>query len=91
MEYVKDKEDVEFMYKVIANNIIMKFPFSINPDFDLEKDEVKLAFKMVMEQKRGGQTTKIVIPVALNSGKLKVNQTISSGQSTASIKGDTRG
>jgi hypothetical protein len=44
LEYVSDNSDVDFMYKVIQNNSIMKFPVFVNKDFNIEQDEVKFAF-----------------------------------------------
>lgn len=81
------------MYKVIANNCIMKFGVSLKQSFDVEKDEVKFAFNILLQQKRsGGQTSELTIPVVVNVGKLKINNTggnahISSAMSMASGKG----
>jgi len=97
MEHVKDKEEVNFMYKVIANNAILKFPIYITEKFNIEGDDVKFGFNIVLSQKRSsGQSIEMKIPVVVNTGKLKLNQTggnISSAQSSksmASIKQGTQ-
>lgn len=74
IEFVKEESDLNFFYKVIQNNAIMKFPVYLGPNFNLENDEVKFAFNMILVQKRGGgQTVEMKIPVQVNTGKLKVN------------------
>ena len=52
LEYVENKEDVVHMYKVIGNNAIMKFPVYITKKFNIEQDDVKFAFNIVLTQKR---------------------------------------
>jgi len=42
------------MYKIVSNNVIMKFPLYLKQDFDIDKDEVKFAFKLVITKKRKG-------------------------------------
>jgi CRISPR/Cas system endoribonuclease Cas6 (RAMP superfamily) len=87
MDFVKDPSDVGFFYKVIQNNAILKFPIYLNSKFNLDQDEVKFAFNIILTQKRSGQVIEMKIPIQVNAGKLKVNQQqhISSSQSTASL------
>jgi len=40
------------MYKIVANNTIMKFSINLSENFDIEKDEVKFGFNMHIENKR---------------------------------------
>jgi hypothetical protein len=44
MEYISNPADIDFMYKVVANNVIMKFPVYLKQGFNVEKDEVKFGF-----------------------------------------------
>lgn len=63
-EFVKEESDLNFFYKVIQNNAILKFPVYLNRNFNLDNDEVKFAFNIVLVQKRGGgQTIEIKIPI----------------------------
>lgn len=50
LPHVTNNEDVSFLYKVIANNNILKFAVYITKDFNFEEDEVKFAFNIVMEK-----------------------------------------
>jgi len=90
LQYIGDAEDLPFMYKIVANNTIMKFSINLSENFDIEKDEVKFGFNMHIENKRTTtQTLEMKIPVVINTGKLKLNQSggnVSSAQSVASGK-----
>jgi len=79
------------MYKIVANSVIMKFAINLRNGFNVEKDEVKFGFYINMESRRSStQTLKLKVPVSINTGKLKINNTggneknITSGQSEAS-------
>jgi hypothetical protein len=79
------------MYKLVSNSNIMKFPVTLREAFNIEKDEVKFGFNLHIESKRSAtQTLKMTIPIMVNTGKLKINNTggniISSAQSVASGK-----
>jgi len=41
-----------FLYKIVANNTIMKFNVVLNKGFDIEKDEVKFGFNIFIDNKR---------------------------------------
>ena len=94
MQYIGDAEDLPFMYKIVANNTIMKFNINLNEGFDIDKDEVKFGFNMHIESKRSAtQTLEMKIPVVINTGKLKLNTSggnVSSAQSVASGKPQSR-
>jgi len=90
LEYVASSEDIGFMYKVVSNNAILKFPLTIGENFNVEKDDVKFAFNIVLMQKKSkGQSIEMVLPVMFNTGKMKINNSggnvISSAQSSASM------
>lgn len=73
--YAESKKDVEFLYKIVANNTIMKFNVTLKPGFDVEKDEVKFGFNLHIDSKRSTtQTLEMKVPVMINTGKLKMNQ-----------------
>jgi len=38
LQYIGDAEDLPFMYKIVANNTIMKFNINLNDKFDIDKD-----------------------------------------------------
>lgn len=92
--YADNKEDLPFMYKIVANNTIMKFNVVLKPGFDIDKDEVKFGFNIHIDSKRSAtQTLEMKVPVMINTGKLKLNQSggnISSAQSVQSGKAVTR-
>lgn len=37
------------MYKIVSNNVIMKFQITLNNGFDIEKDDVKFGFNLHIE------------------------------------------
>ena len=79
------------MYKIVSNSTILKFQVTLREGFNFEKDDVKFGFNLHIESKRSAtQTLVMKVPVMINTGKLKVNNTggntISSGQSVASGK-----
>ena len=62
------------MYKLVANNAIMKFPVVLKKGFQLEKDDLRLGFNLKVEIKRDNSTTvRLSIPIMINTGLLKVN------------------
>lgn len=85
-----DKADIGYMYKIVSNSNILKFPVTLRESFNVEKDEVKFGFNLHIESRRSAtQTLKMKVPVMINTGKLKINNTggnISSAQSVASGK-----
>jgi hypothetical protein len=78
------------MYKIVSNNVIMKFQVTLNVGFDIEKDDVKFGFNLHIEQKRTAtQTLNMKVPIVINTGKMKINNTggnVSSAMSVASQK-----
>ena len=78
------------MYKIVSNNVIMKFQVTLNLGFDIEKDDVKFGFNLHIEQKRTStQTLNMKVPIVINTGKMKINNTggnVSSAMSVASQK-----
>jgi len=78
------------MYKIVSNNVIMKFQVTLNVGFDIEKDDVKFGFNLHIEQKRSStQTLNMKVPIVINTGKMKINNTggnVSSAMSVASQK-----
>ena len=68
----------------------MKFPIYVNEDFAIEHDDVKFGLTIVRTTKRSqGQTIETRIPIVVNCGKLKLNQSggnVSSAMSSASIQ-----
>ena len=42
------------MYKIVSNNVIMKFEITLNPGFVVEKHEVKFAFQLVISKRKKG-------------------------------------
>ena len=85
-----DKADIGYMYKIVSNSNILKFPVTLRENFNVEKDEVKFGFNLHIESRRSATSTlKMKVPVMINTGKLKINNTggnISSAQSVASGK-----
>lgn len=68
--------DFSFMYKIVANNVIMKFPVTLKTGFDIDKDEVKFGFYLTYEMKVSETSKKkIKVPIMINTGKLKINNT----------------
>ena len=92
--YVEASEDISFMYKIVANNTIMKFAVTLREGFDIEKDEVKFGFNLHIDSKRSAtKQLEMKVPVMINTGKLKLNQSggnISSAQSVVSGKAVTK-
>jgi len=78
------------MYKIVSNNVIMKFQVTLNVGFDIDKDDVKFGFNLHIEQKRTStQTLNMKVPIVINTGKMKINNTggnVSSAMSVASQK-----
>lgn len=72
----------------------MKFNVVLKPGFDIEKDEVKFGFNLHIDSKRSTtQTLEMKVPVMINTGKLKLNQSggnVSSAQSVQSGRAVTR-
>lgn len=83
--YAENKDDLGFLYKIVANNTIMKFNVVLHKGFDIEKDEVKFGFNIHIDSKRSTtQQLEMKVPIMINTGKLKLNQSggnISSAQS----------
>ena len=74
MKVISDSRDIRFMYKLVANNAIMKFPVVLKKGFQLEKDDLRLGFNLKVEIKRDNSTTvRLSIPIMINTGLLKVN------------------
>ena len=90
LDVLTDKGDLGYMYKIVSNSNILKFPVTLREGFNVEKDEVKFGFNLHIESRRSAtQTLKMKVPVMINTGKLKINNTggnISSAQSVASGK-----
>ena len=84
LEVLTDKSDLGYMYKIVSNSTILKFQVTLREGFNVEKDDVKFGFNLHIESKRSAtQTLVMKVPVMINTGKLKVNNTggntISSG------------
>ena len=94
LPYCESHDDVRFLHKIVANNTIMKFSVNLKPGFDVEKDEVKFGFNIHIDSKRSNtQTLEMKVPIIINTGKLKLNQSggnISSAQSVQSGKAGSR-
>ena len=74
MKVISDSRDIRFMYKLVANNAIMKFPVILKKGFQLEKDDLRFGFNLKVEIKRDNSTTvRLSIPIMINTGLLKVN------------------
>ena len=90
LPYCDSNEDIRFLHKIVANNTIMKFGVTLKQGFDVEKDEVKFGFNIHIDSKRSNtQTLDMKVPIMINTGKLKLNQSggnVSSAQSVASGK-----
>mmetsp|Transcript_19367 Transcript_19367/g.29702 ORF Transcript_19367/g.29702 Transcript_19367/m.29702 type:complete len:235 (-) Transcript_19367:194-898(-) len=92
LPFVVDPNDIGFFYKIVSNSNIMKFSVTTLPSYNLEKDELKFGFNLVIKTKRSSsQTINLKVPIALNCGKLKANEkggpaAVSSSQSQASHK-----
>ena len=85
-EHLTNSKDVRFCYKIVANNVIMKFPVTIKESFNVEQDEAKFGFMIEVKQ---GQGEGFKVPIQFNTGKLKFNTSgsnISSAASQASYK-----
>lgn len=52
LEIITEPKDFNFMYKIVSNNVIMKFPVTLKPGFNVEKDELKFGFYLHIQQKR---------------------------------------
>lgn len=52
LEVLTDKADLGFMYKIVSNSSILKFPVTLREGFNVEKDEVKFGFNLHIESKR---------------------------------------
>lgn len=75
LPYCDSAEDIRFLHKIVANNTIMKFSVTLKPGFDIEKDEVKFGFNIHIDSKRSNtQTLDMKVPIMMNTGKLKLNQ-----------------
>lgn len=91
LDVLTEPKDFNFMYKIVSNNVIMKFPVTLKPGFNVEKDEVKFGFYLHIQQKRSAtQNLEVKVPIMVNTGKLKINTSggayVSSAQSVASAK-----
>ena len=47
-----DKADIGYMYKIVSNSNILKFPVTLRENFNVEKDEVKFGFNLHIESRR---------------------------------------
>lgn len=94
LPYCESNDDVRFLHKIVANNTIMKFSVTLKAGFDIEKDEVKFGFNIHIDSKRSNtQTLDMKVPIMINTGKLKLNQSggnVSSAQSVQSGRAVTR-
>ena len=52
LEVLDDKADLGFMYKIVSNSNILKFPVTLKEGFNVEKDEVKFGFNLHIESRR---------------------------------------
>ena len=52
LEAITESKDFNFMYKIVSNNVIMKFPVTLKSGFNVDKDEVKFGFYLHISQKR---------------------------------------
>ena len=90
MESCGNQRDVGFMYKVVGNHAILKFPVTVRKGYNVEKDELKFGFNLQLESKISStQNLKVTVPVVLNTGILKINNSggnISSAQSVVSVR-----
>ena len=51
VEALENKRDVNFMYKIVSNSVIMKFPVTLRKDVNIEKDDVKFGFNLTIDSK----------------------------------------
>ena len=64
------------MYKVASNTAILKFPVSLKKGFVVEKDDLKFGFILELDSKiSSSQNLKVKVPVMINTGILKINNT----------------
>ena len=62
------------MHKIVSNSAIMKFPVTLRKGFNVDLDELKFGFYMHVESKRSSTSTlDVKIPIMLNTGRLKIN------------------
>jgi len=70
----------------------MKFGVVLKRSVNVEQDDIKFAFNMVLTVKQShNQSSKMKVPVMVNAGKLKINNTggnVSSAMSVASHRGN---
>jgi hypothetical protein len=70
----------------------MKFGVTLRRNVNVEQDEIKFAFNLVLTVKQShNQSSKMKVPVMINTGRLKINNTggnVSSAMSTASHRGN---
>ena len=82
---------MSYLHPLNLNNVIMKFPVTLKPGYNIEKDELKFGFYLHIKlQKSSTQSLELKVPIMLNTGKLKINTSggayVSSAESVASAK-----
>jgi len=88
LESLETPSDVNFLYKVVSNSAIVKFPVTLRRGYNVDKDDLKFGFYLQIESKISStQNLKVKVPIVVNTGVLKINNTggnISSAQSVQS-------
>ena len=51
VEALENKRDVNFMYKIVSNSVIMKFPVTLRKEVNIDKDDVKFGFNLTIDSK----------------------------------------
>ena len=92
---LENPKDLAFMHKIVSNSAIMKFPLTLRKGFSVETDDLKFGFYLHVETKRSSTSTlNVKVPIMINTGRLKINNSggnVSSAQSVASSRQGGRG
>ena len=61
--HLTEKADVRYLYKIVSNNIIIKFMVSIKPDFNIERDDVKFGFNLHLHGQSQQNPLHLKVPI----------------------------
>ena len=88
--FLSERDDAGYLYKIVSNNVIVKFPVVLRAGIDLDKDEVKFGFVLEVTSQAGlASSNKITVPIQINTGVMKLNKTggnLKSDASAVSLK-----
>jgi hypothetical protein len=51
--HCNERNDIKFCYKIVSNNVIMKFPVCVNQEYNVEQDDSKFGFMIEVKQGAG--------------------------------------